>query len=196
MGERLYRNSLGYYLCVLFADGNTQPCVLPGVWRSPWPSVRAEGCTPSGSQECLAAGCCVSVFLPILIPFSFLSLLSFVRELPSVCAGNLRQGGVGMVYCQRLHCWEATHYTWENFLHLWLWSIYSAVLQRKIWNLRFTTHWCEQEGATSCETGNRTLVLRLQREFIFWCINRSLRKGIKKALLWIPNKKKWTKHVK
>lgn len=121
--------------------------------------------------------------------FSFLSLLSFVRELPSMCAGNLRQGGVGMVYCQRLHCWEATHYTWENFLHLWLWSIYSAVLQRKIWNLRFTTHWCEQEGTTSCETGNRTLVLRLEREFIFWCINRNLRKRIKKALMWIPNKK-------
>lgn len=125
--------------------------------------------------------CCVLVFLPILIFFFPLSLLSYVRELSSVCAGNLWSRGVGMVYCQGFHCGETTHYPRENFLHLRLWSIYSTVLQRKVWDLWFTSYWCEQEGTTSCKRGNETRILSVLRKLIF--SYKSLRK------------KKWRVHV-
>lgn len=159
MGERLYKNHLGYYLCVLSVDGNTQPCVLGNV---------EEALTLGQSWRLHSLRFSEALLLcPTLIPLLSSPLLSHVRELPSVCAGNLWSRSVRMVYCQRLHRREATHYPWEDFLHLRLRSIYSTVFQRKVWNLRFTTYWYEQEGTTSYKTGNGTLVLSVVRESFY-----------------------------
>lgn len=106
---------------------------------------------------------------PSRIPSSYVqlssSVLSFVlltpspiRELPSVCAGNLRSRGAGVVHCQGLHRGKVPHHPREDFLHLRLWSVHPTVLQRQVWNARFTTHRCDQAWATSCKTGNGTEV--------------------------------------
>ena len=87
MGERLYRNHLGHYLWVPFTDRNTQPCVLLGAWRSHWPSIRAEAHTCSVLR--IARLLCVYLSSHLHSFFSLLFLLSFVRELPSVRAGDL-----------------------------------------------------------------------------------------------------------
>lgn len=123
------------------------------------------------------AGPCVSVLLPIPIS-SFCLTPLYVRELPPVCAGDLWPGGLGMVHCQRLHRRETAHYPRENFLHLWLWWIYSTVLQRKVWNRRLTTYWCKQEGTTSHKTGNGAGVLSVVRKTFFFYLEIKKRERI------------------
>lgn len=105
----------------------------------------------SQSQQTRLSGSCVKLSSSVL---SFIPLTPCpIRELPSVCAGDLWSGGAGVVHCQGLHCGEATHHPREDLLHLWLWSVHPTILQRQVRDAWFTTRWCEQAWATSCKTG-------------------------------------------